>query len=261
MTRAAMFKAVRDVIGRGFTDAEVVAGDAFADALRLPRVVKVQTVGGGGGQGGPLVGPGTSAFTVIGAGGAGAAPAVSQGAITVTIALELLAHEAIVQEAYKDSVGVWTWGVGVTSASGHDVERYKDAPQTIQRCLEVYAWLLRERYAPAVLKAFEGRPLTEAQFGAALSFHYNTGAIGRATWVQSFKAGRIDEAKAKFMEWRKPAAIIERRTKERDLFFDGKWTSDGKVMVWPVRKPSYSPDWGKGQRIDVRADLVKALEA
>lgn len=181
------------------------------------------------------------------------------GAITERIALELLGHEAIVQEAYKDSVGVWTWGVGVTSASGHAVERYRDAPQSIQRCLEIYAWLLRERYAPAVLKAFEGHPLTEAQFGAALSFHYNTGAIGRATWVQSFKAGRLDEAKAKFMEWRKPAAIIERRTKERDLFFDGKWSSDGKVMVWPVRKPSYTPDWGRGHKVDVRADLAKAL--
>ena len=37
MTRKAMFDAVRAVIGRGFTPEEVKAGDAFADALGLPR--------------------------------------------------------------------------------------------------------------------------------------------------------------------------------------------------------------------------------
>ena len=103
--------------------------------------------------------------------------------ITLRVALELLSHEAIVREAYKDSVGVWTWGVGVTDASGHKVQRYIDSPQTIERCLEIYVWLLRTRYAPAVRKAFEGHNLSEHEFAAALSFHYNTGAIGRATWV------------------------------------------------------------------------------
>lgn len=259
MSRAALFAAVRPFApGGSFTPEQVRAGDAFADALGLSRDGGPASGGNGGRYDGTGPLPGTVSI-LVGAGG-GSGGGGSSGDITATIALELLAHEAIVPEAYKDSVGVWTWGVGVTSASGHDVDRYKDAPQTIERCLAVYAWLLRERYAPAVRKAFEGHPLTEAQFGAALSFHYNTGAIGRATWVQSFKAGRIDEAKAKFMEWRKPAAIIERRTKERDLFFDGKWSSDGRVTVYPVRKPSYAPDFGKGQSVDVRADLVKALE-
>jgi lysozyme len=228
MSRKALFDFARLLApGQTFTTAQIAAGDAFADALGLPR----------------------------------AEDAAFDGRITERIALELLAHEAIVLEAYKDSVGVWTWGVGVTSASGHLVERYKDSPQTVQRCLEVYIWLLRERYGPAVRAAFAGHPLTEAQFGAALSFHYNTGAIGRATWVQSFKAARLDEAKAKFMEWRKPAAIIERRTKERDLFFDGKWSSDGTAIIYPVRKPSYAPNFGQGRRVMVRADLAKALAA
>lgn len=180
--------------------------------------------------------------------------------ITERIALELIGHEAIVQEAYKDSVGVWTWGVGVTSASGHSVDRYKDNPQTIEKCLEVYIWLLNEKYAPAVMKAFGGRALTEAQFGAALSFHYNTGAIGRATWVKSWLAGREAEAREKFMEWKKPAAIIERRQEERDLFFDGKWSADGFATVYPVRKPSYTPEWGGAKRVDVRTDLKEAMK-
>lgn len=179
--------------------------------------------------------------------------------ITVRGALELVAHEAIVVEAYKDSVGVWTWGVGVTSKSGHLVERYKDNPQTIERCLEVYAWLLATKYAPDVLKAFKGRALTEAQFTAALSFHYNTGAILRADWVKSWLAGNVAKARAEIMNWRSPPEIIERRGKERDLFFDGRWAGDGMCNLIPVRKPSYTPDWRKMRRVDVSAEMRAAL--
>jgi len=161
--------------------------------------------------------------------------------ITPKIAAELVAHEAIVREAYKDSVGVWTWGVGVTDASGHKVGRYKDHPASIARCLEIYIWLLRTRYLPAVLKAFDGFDLTEAQLGGALSFHYNTGAIGRASWVREFKHGRMDASRAEFLAWNKPAAIIKRRTKEADLFFANVWSNDGTALVYEVAKPSYKP--------------------
>jgi lysozyme len=179
---------------------------------------------------------------------------------TERVFLELMAHEAIVLEAYRDSEGIWTWGVGVTNASGHQVHpRYLDKPQTVQRVLEVFIWLCRERYGPAVLAAFKGRSLTEAQFAAALSFHYNTGAIGKADWVESWLAGNVDAARREFMNWRKPASIIPRREKERDLFFDGKWTSDGKTNIYPVRKPSYAPAWGLVQRVDIRAALAGAM--
>lgn len=183
------------------------------------------------------------------------------GEITAKVAMELLHHEAIVQEAYRDSVGVWTWGVGVTDASGHLVGRYKDNPQPIARCLGVFVWLLREKYAPAVREAFNGHALTEAQFASALSFHYNTGAIGRASWVASFKAGDLAKASEQFMDWRRPAEIVPRRRAERDLFFHGKWTQDGTTTVWPVRKPSYTPDWRNGRKVNITADLQAALTA
>lgn len=171
--------------------------------------------------------------------------------ITPRAAMELISHEAIVLEAYKDSVGVWTWGIGVTDMSGHRVGRYKDNPQTVERCIEVFEWLLREKYAPAVDRAFSGFDLAEHQYAAALSFHYNTGAIKRATWVKEFKAGNRSAAKSSFMNWRNPPEIIPRRKKERDLFFDGKWSADGRATIYPVRKPSYQPDFRNGQRVDI----------
>jgi lysozyme len=183
----------------------------------------------------------------------------TSGQITERVALEILSHEAIIREAYKDSVGVWTWSAGITSASGHSVERYKDNPQTLEKCLEVYIWLLREKYAPAVVGAFKGHKLTEAEFCAALSFHWNTGAIGRASWVASWKAGKIAQARSQFMEWRKPAEIIKRRQAECNLFFDGTWSGDGKVTEYQVAKPSYAPKWSSAKRVDVRADFKAAL--
>lgn len=179
--------------------------------------------------------------------------------LTARGAAEIVGHEAIVPEWYLDSVKVGTWGVGVTNASGHNVDRYKDNPQPIAKCLEIYVWLLREKYAPAVRAAFAGHFLTEAQFHAALSFHYNTGAISRAGWVRLWKSGEIAQARTAFMEWRKPPEIIKRRQAECDLFFDGRWSGDGKATVLGVRKPSYTPDWSSAKRVDVLTPLKGLL--
>lgn len=181
--------------------------------------------------------------------------------LTYRAALELIDHEALVLEAYKDSKRIWTWGIGVTDKSGHRVERYQDNPQTVEHVLAIYIWLLRNRYIPDVLKAFDGFALSETQFAAALSFHYNTGAILRAGWVDRFKAGDIDGARAAFMEWRKPPEIIARREKERDLFFDGKWSHNQFVTIYPVSKPSYTPEWRSARQVDISADLARALAA
>ena len=178
--------------------------------------------------------------------------------ITYRVALEVVTHEGIVPEAYKDSVGVWTWSVGITSMSGHRVERYIGRPQTLEHCLRIYAWAL-ERYAADVREAFRGRKLTEAQFAAALSFHYNTGAIGRASWVRKWLAGDMSGAKRAFMSWRKPPEIVGRRRAERDLFFDGKWSQDGKATVYTRVRSGGRIDWRSAKRVDISGDLRRAL--
>lgn len=177
--------------------------------------------------------------------------------LTPRIALELIAHEGIVTEAYKDGVGVWTWSVGVTDASGHKVfPRYKDKPQPLEHCIGVYLWLLREKYLPAVLAAFGPHDPTEAELGAALSFHWNTGAIARASWIGRFVAGDVAGARKAMLDWARPSSLLARRKKEQALFFDGKWCQDGHAVVYRVAKPSYQPSGGS--RVDVRG-LVEGL--
>lgn len=179
--------------------------------------------------------------------------------LTPRIALELIAHEGIVREAYKDSAGVWTWSVGVTDASGHKVfPRYKDKPQPLEHCIGVFLWLLREKYLAPVLAAFGPHEPTEAELGAALSFHWNTGAIARASWIGRFVQGDVPGARKAMLDWARPASLLPRRRKEQALFFDGKWSQDRTALVYRVAKPSYRPVGGT--RVDVRALTANLFE-
>lgn len=183
--------------------------------------------------------------------------------ITYRTALEIAYHEAIVRQAYKDSVGVWTWSVGLTSATGHDVTRYIGKPQTLEHCLVIYVWALNN-YADAVRKAFAGTPLTEAQFAAALSFQWNTGSITRASWVGHFKAGRMAEAEKSFKSWNQAGGkvvpgLVTRRQHEADLLFRGKWANDGTILEYTRLTANHTPVWSSGKRINIETALRAAL--
>lgn len=181
--------------------------------------------------------------------------------VDADVALELASHEGLVRQTYLDSKGIRTWSIGVTNGSGHNVDRYVGKPQPLDLCLKIFVWLLETKYLPNVLKAFKGRDLTKAQLAAALSFEYNTGSIVDATWVKLWLAGDIKGARSAFMRWNKPAEIIPRRQKERDLFFDGKWSNDGRITEYTRVTSKMTPDWSSGKRIDARAAIQEALRA
>lgn len=178
--------------------------------------------------------------------------------VDADVALEVAAHEAVVRQTYKDSVGKNTWAVGMTNATGHRVERYIGNPAPLQHCMNVYAWALKN-YAAGVYRAFAGHKLTKAQFAAALSFHWNTGAIERASWVKLWKQGKKEEAKRAIMNWATPPEIEGRREKERDLFFDGKWSNDGSMIEYTRVRANMTPDWSSAKRINVATELRNAF--
>lgn len=179
--------------------------------------------------------------------------------LTEKTLLEIGEHEGLVLETYLDSENVPTWGFGVTDASGHKVARYWGKQSTVERAVQIYEWLLRTKYLPDVLAAFKGRELTEAQLTAALSFHWNTGAIGRADWAKSFLRGQRDLAWTQFMQWSRPREIIARRKAERDLFFDGRWSGDGVVLMYERVRTSGTPDWSSARQIDIKDEVRAAL--
>lgn len=149
----------------------------------------------------------------------------------------LIAHEGVVPVPYLDSVGVWTWGIGHTAAAGEpDPKKMPrgmpvDFDFTLRRVFEQFQKDIA-KYEAAVNAAIKV-PMAQHEFDAAVSFHYNTGAIGKASWVKAFNAGNKTDALNRFMLYNKPASIIERREAEARLMATGKYP-DAKATVWQV---------------------------
>lgn len=79
------------------------------------------------------------------------------------------------------------------------------------------------RFARDVAAAIGDSPTTQAQFDAMVSFHYNTGAIARASLTRPHRAGRNADAAAEFAKWihangRRLAGLERRRAEEARLY-------------------------------------------
>jgi lysozyme len=159
---------------------------------------------------------------------------------------EIAGHEGIVLSRYKDSVGVWTIGIGHTVNAGQPDPSKVARELSLREVMEIFARDV-QKFERRVNKAFS-KPLTQAQFDAAVSFDFNTGGIHRASWVKKFNAGDIKGARKSFMAWRKPKEIIPRRQAERDLFFDGKYSGNGKVNTYKATSTG-KVMWSSGQRV------------
>lgn len=150
----------------------------------------------------------------------------------------IVAHEGVVPAPYLDSVGVWTFGIGHTAAAGPPDPRHlaRGMPPDLDEAL-AYAFDTFRRdlpkYEAGVNRMLAGRTVPQHEYDAAVSFHFNTGAIAHAEWVKDWIAGRKADAAAKMMSWRKPAEIIPRRAAERDLFLRGTYGSK-TAAVWRV---------------------------
>ena len=79
------------------------------------------------------------------------------------------------------------------------------------------------RYAADVARAIGDAPTSPAQFDAMVSFHYNTGAIARATLTKKHCAGDYEGAAAEFARWNKAGGrvlkgLVRRRAEEAELY-------------------------------------------
>lgn len=131
----------------------------------------------------------------------------------------LIAREGKRLKAYKDSVGVWTIGVGHTSAAGLPIVT---AGLTITDA-ECDAILARDlvQYEAAVNKV--GAALSQKSFDALVSLAFNIGApsFSRSTVAKRLKAGDMQGAASAILLWNKPPEIKKRRRGEYDQFRAG----------------------------------------
>lgn len=127
-------------------------------------------------------------------------------------------------EAYPDpgtGAAPWTIGWGATGAGIREgvVWTQQECDARLSRDLE--------RYAGDVTKAIGAAPTTQNQFDALVSFHYNTGAIARATLTKHHVAGRYAETEAEFGKWvnaagKKLPGLVRRRAAEAQLYASRK---------------------------------------
>lgn len=126
-------------------------------------------------------------------------------------------------EAYPDpGTGDAPWTIG-WGATGKGIER-----GTIWTRAQCDARLERDlaRYAAEVDRTLGEAPTSQAQFDALVSFHYNTGAIGKATLTRLHKAGEHEAACAEFSKWvhaggKRLNGLVRRRAAEAELYRRG----------------------------------------
>ncbi|MFN3510167.1 MAG: lysozyme [Tsuneonella troitsensis] len=203
MNRKAIFDAVRTMLRRGFTRREVAALDAAIDAAAAGTGVSPQdTVTGV-----------TYPRQIAKVGPAGLA------LIKDFEGLAKVRPDGLV-EAYPDpGTGGAPWTIG-WGATGADI-----GPGTVWTRSECDARLATDvaRHAADVVRALGDAPTTQAQFDALVSFHYNTGAIGRATLTRKHIAGDFAGAALEFMRWNRAAGrvmagLTRRREAEARLY-------------------------------------------
>lgn len=158
--------------------------------------------------------------------------------------------EGVVLRAYRDIVGVWTIGAGLTAASGVVVPK---AGMVITRAeaTRLLKLALEMNYEPAVEKVMQGftgskviRP-HQHEFDAGVSFHFNTGAIARASWVKLWRAGKpAKEIRSAMMLWNKAGGRVVRglqlrRQREADLLLGGFYFNPNAKVNQPPGSPTY----------------------
>ncbi|ANY19986.1 Lysozyme RrrD [Tsuneonella dongtanensis] len=206
MDRKPIFDTVRRLLKRGFSRREVAALDAAIDAAQRGAAV-------------------SSLDSVTGVTDPRETRAIGTHGIALIQQFEGLARlrpDGSV-EAYPDpGTGGEPWTIG-WGATGRGI-----GPGTVWSRSEADARLAADlvRYAADVSRAIGDAPTSQAQFDALVSFHYNTGAIARATLTRKHLAGDFAGAEAEFARWNRAggrvlAGLTRRRAAEAALYREG----------------------------------------
>lgn len=123
-------------------------------------------------------------------------------------------------EAYPDpGTGGAPWTIG-WGATGPGIK-----PGTVWTQAQCDARLESDlaRFAADVARAIGNAPTTQDQFDALVSFHYNTGAIAKATLTKLHCQGNHTAAWVEFGKWvnaggRRMAGLVRRRDAEARLY-------------------------------------------
>ncbi|MEH7844700.1 lysozyme [Rhizobium laguerreae] len=137
----------------------------------------------------------------------------------------MLSEEAIVLTSYNDGTGTMTIGAGHTAAAG-DPNPRSGMKISLTEAINIYRGdiaAVERQVASAVHVS-----LSQNQFDALVSWHFNTGEIGSATLTTKLNAGDASGAAAEFARWNKSKGkvldgLIARRARETTMFANGDY--------------------------------------
>lgn len=142
-------------------------------------------------------------------------------------------HEGVVLKAYRDPVGVWTIGAGLTKASGVVVPK-PGMKLTAAQATVLLTKALVNNYEPRVRKAMPGA--AQHEFDGGVSFDWNLGRIHNASWVKAWRAKDWPRVEAGLKAYRKAAGrvlpgLVRRRQEEFELIRHGRYHVPAKIRA------------------------------
>lgn len=146
----------------------------------------------------------------------------------------LLLEEGDVLRAYLCPAGKWTISGGLTAASGVVVPK-AGMVITAEESARLMDLALARNYEPAVARAMPGA--TMAAFDAGVSFHFNTGAVNRASWVKAWAAKAAPAViRDKMCLWVKAGGKVlpglkARRLREADMLLNGVYRTGATTQA------------------------------
>lgn len=155
----------------------------------------------------------------------------------------LVQREGCRLHAYRDSVGVWTIGVGHTGRA---------APPAVTPGMAITRReadvLLAADLAPfeAAVAAVVRHAASQNQFDAMVSLAFNIGAVGFAgsTVVHKLNEGDVAAAADAFLMWVHPPELHARRTAERVQFLTPDHVTSAAIAgAAPALRGTRPPSW------------------
>lgn len=148
-------------------------------------------------------------------------------------------EEGVRTKAYRDSRGIWTIGVGHTSAAGPPFVR-EGMEITLQEVDDILKTDLRE--TEDIINSLVKVPLNQNEFDALVSLVFNIGpgAFKRSSVLRLLNQGDRQGAADAFLLWKRAGAdhdiLLPRRNRERKLFL-----SHVEAPQKPVEPPPATP--------------------
>ncbi|MEP1208128.1 MAG: lysozyme [Rhizobiaceae bacterium] len=164
----------------------------------------------------------------------------------------ILSHEGVILSTYDDGGGVLTIGAGHTAMAGPPIP-VSGMKISLPEAFNIFRRDLG-KYEQQVIDAIHV-PLSQHQFDALVSWHFNTGRINNSTLSDKLNDSDYDGAAKEFARWKKDngkvvQGLVNRRKAETAIFVSGSY-GDSTVNV-------RSTKGGKVTAMD-SAEIVQAM--